>query len=445
MAEKRRIGRFCLFGGTSEELEQENPKLLLNELCLENDTSLIKIGNGTSRYKDLPYANRGPKGDQGDKGDTGTGLNVLGSFDDQSKLPKTDKTGDCYMVAGDLYFYDSESGWKNIGRIKGEKGDTPEIKDNHWYIGGKDTGQVAVPRDGIDGSTPEIGPDGDWYIKGVSTGKPSRGQKGDRGEKGDPGPQGLTGPKGATGDRGPRGDKGATGDPLRFEDLTEAQKKDFISNFDLSGYVEKDGAKVLSTNDYTDEDKAQVASIPEYVKQSELLDADIGYVNNGSTGVSGPLGDEGIRSLGNAFSIIDMFLAKLVINKNIHITLHDAIDVTLNRLGDMCEISIIATNQKISNIAGFITNEIVINHEEIGKFFAMDAPIPLTGIIKNAGQSEYQNGGKKYGEIFTPMIISSDSNSMKITTNIYWEDYITKYQPNNVDIIIHGMFFCNQS
>lgn len=198
----------------------------------------------------------------------------------------------------------------------------------------------------------------------------------------------------------------------------------------------------LSKNDYTDEDKAQVASIPEYVKQYKLLDADIGYVNNGSTGVSGPLGDEGIRSLGNAFSIIDMFLAKLVINKNIHITLHDAIDVTLNRLGDMCEISIIATNQKISNIAGFITNEIVINHEEIGKFFAMDAPIPLTGIIKNAGQSEYQNGGKKYGEIFTPMIISSDSNSMKITTNIYWEDYITKYQLNNVDIIIHGMFFC---
>ena len=232
MAEKRRIGRFCLFGGTSEELEQENPKLLLNELCLENDTGLIKIGNGTSRYKDLPYANRGPKGEKGDKGNTGTGLNVLGSFDDQSKLPKMAKTGDCYMVAGDLYFYDSESGWKNIGRIKGEKGDTPEIKDNHWYIGGKDTGQVAVPRDGIDGSTPEIGPDGDWYVKGVSTGKPSRGPKGDRGEKGDPGPQGLTGPKGETGDRGPRVEKGATGDPLRFEDLTEAQKKELVSGGD---------------------------------------------------------------------------------------------------------------------------------------------------------------------------------------------------------------------
>ena len=235
MAEKRRIGRFCLFGGTSEELEQENPKLLLNELCLENDTGLIKIGNGTSRYKDLPYANRGPKGDQGDKGEPGTGLKILGYFDTPEDLPKNPKLWDCYMVAGDLYFYDGE--WKNVGRIKGENGDTPEIKDNHWYIGGKDTGQVAVPRDGIDGSTPEIGPDGDWYIKGVSTGKPSRGPKGDRGEKGGPGPQGLRGPKGEqgdrgpkgeTGDRGPKGEKGETGDPLKFEDLTEAQKKEFV-------------------------------------------------------------------------------------------------------------------------------------------------------------------------------------------------------------------------
>ena len=149
----------------------------------------------------------------------------------------------------------------------------------------------------------------------------------------------------------------------------------------------------LSKNNYTDEDKAQVASIPE-----------------------------------------------LLIRKKIHVTLYDAIDVTLNRLGDMCEISIIAMNQDVSSIAGFITDKIVINHEEIGKFFDIDRPIPLTGIIKNAGQNEYQNGGEKCGEIFTPMISYSDTETMKITTNIYWEDYITTYQSNNVDIIIHGMF-----
>lgn len=184
---------------------------------------------------------------------------------------------------------------------------------------------------------------------------------------------------------------GTTGQILKkTEDGAE-----WANNLDLRGYVKKDGNKVLSTNDYTDEDKAQVASIPE-----------------------------------------------LSIRKTIHLTLHDAIDITLNRLGYMCEISIIATNQEISNIAGLITNNIVINHEEIGKFFTVDVPIPLTGIIKKTGQSEYQNGGEKYGEIFMPMIISSNSNSMEIITNIDWEKYIANYQLRNIDIIIHGMFFC---
>lgn len=41
---------------------------------------------------------------------------------------------------------------------------------------------------------------------------------------------------------------------------------------DLSGYVQKDGTKVLSTNDYTDEDKKQVGSIPDYLKKTELQD-----------------------------------------------------------------------------------------------------------------------------------------------------------------------------
>ncbi len=41
---------------------------------------------------------------------------------------------------------------------------------------------------------------------------------------------------------------------------------------DLSGYVKKDGSKVLSTNDYTDEDKKQVGSIPDYLKKTELQD-----------------------------------------------------------------------------------------------------------------------------------------------------------------------------
>jgi len=61
--------------------------------------------------------------------------------------------------------------------------------------------------------TPTIGENGNWYINGVDTKKPSRGPqgpKGDVGPKGDPGPAGNDGPKG---DQGPKGDPGPAGSP----------------------------------------------------------------------------------------------------------------------------------------------------------------------------------------------------------------------------------------
>lgn len=58
-------------------------------------------------------------------------------------------------------------------------------------------------------TAPEIGPNGNWYINGVDTGKPSRGEKGDTGEKGETGPQG---PKGDTGETGPQGEPGPKGE-----------------------------------------------------------------------------------------------------------------------------------------------------------------------------------------------------------------------------------------
>ena len=46
------------------------------------------------------------------------------------------------------------------------------------------------------GVIPEIGANGNWYIDGADTGKPSRGETG---------PQGPTGPQGETGPQGPTG------------------------------------------------------------------------------------------------------------------------------------------------------------------------------------------------------------------------------------------------
>ena len=62
--------------------------------------------------------------------------------------------------------------------------------------------------DGMDGITPTIGDNGNWYLGNTDTGKPSRGETGPQGPQGETGPQG---PKGDKGDTGPAGAAGAAG------------------------------------------------------------------------------------------------------------------------------------------------------------------------------------------------------------------------------------------
>ena len=64
---------------------------------------------------------------------------------------------------------------------------------------------------GVDGITPTIGENGNWYLGATDTGKPSRGEKGDTGEKGEKGDTGATGPTGPKGDIGPQGPQGEIG------------------------------------------------------------------------------------------------------------------------------------------------------------------------------------------------------------------------------------------
>ena len=60
------------------------------------------------------------------QGRTGEPLRILGSYDTEEELKRLHPTGvlgDSYMVAGDLYIW-NVSGWKNVGRIQGPKGET---------------------------------------------------------------------------------------------------------------------------------------------------------------------------------------------------------------------------------------------------------------------------------------------------------------------------------
>lgn len=183
-----RIGRYIFNNGSKAELEKENYILLDGEIAVEEDTQLMKIGDGVSPYSDLPYLNRGPqgpKGDKGEKGDTGTSLTISGTVDSEAALPKSPKDGVGYMVQGDLYIA-KDGKFINVGRIKGPKGDT-----------------------------------------------------GPQGPVGERGPQGIKGDRGSI---GPQGFKGEKGDPLRFSELTEEQKKD-IANRVVIEEITKDFAK----------------------------------------------------------------------------------------------------------------------------------------------------------------------------------------------------------
>lgn len=216
-----RLGRYIFNNGTKAELEEENIILLDGEIAIEQDTQLMKIGDGQSLYSDLPYLNRGPKGfkgDKGDKGDTGAALSLNGTVASTDKLPKNPKDGEAYMVAGDLYVAKGGA-YTNIGRIKGPQGET-----------------------------------------------------GPQGPIGERGPQG---PKGDRGSIGPQGFKGERGDPLDFSGLTEEQKKDIANKIaieeKLKDYVKKEDALTkLDTTTYATDEENNIYKVTAKIKAGQL-------------------------------------------------------------------------------------------------------------------------------------------------------------------------------
>lgn len=70
---------------------------------------------------------------------------------------------------------------------------------------------VLNGKDGGEAATPVIGENGNWFINGQDTGKPSRGEQGPAGQDGAQGPQGEIGPQGPKGDPGETGPQGPAG------------------------------------------------------------------------------------------------------------------------------------------------------------------------------------------------------------------------------------------
>lgn len=284
------LGRFAFQYRSKAEWEASQLILYAGELAVEGDTGLMKVGDGKHLYMELPYFNRGEKGEKGEpgvKGETGAALAIKGTKNSTSDLPKTGKAGDAYMIGGDLYVW-SDTTWTNVGRVKGEKGDQGEP--------------------GVKGDPPKmtISDAGTWVIDGVDTGKRAMGPKGEQGDPGDPGPRGLQGIQGEDGIQGkqgppgPPGKPGDKGEPLKYTDLTQAQKQEMANmvSVDLSPYAKTDDLKTsladmtsdsthrtvtdeekdawngkvdtvsgkgLSTNDYTDAEKEKLNRMKESI------------------------------------------------------------------------------------------------------------------------------------------------------------------------------------
>ena len=94
-----------------------------------------------------------------------------------------------YEVAQKNGFDGTEEEW--LESLKGADGYAPKKGIDYF------DGQDGNP--GKDGATPTIGENGNWFINGVDTGKPSRGEAGSKGEDGQPGKDGSPGIDGKDG------------------------------------------------------------------------------------------------------------------------------------------------------------------------------------------------------------------------------------------------------
>ena len=195
-----------------------------------------------------PQGPQGQIGPQGPKGNTGSGLNIKGELDSESRLPQEGVSGDAWLIAGNLYVFVGENGnvesnpkWSNVGSIQGPAG--------------------------------------------------PQGPIGPKGEQGEPGPKGEPGADGAPGIQGPKGDpgqKGEKGDPGSDASATKQNVEavltgDITSHNHDSRYISKSNASTYTpTADYHPATKKYVDDTVAAVDVTEQISgkADKTYVDS---------------------------------------------------------------------------------------------------------------------------------------------------------------------
>jgi len=167
-----------------------------------------------------PQGPTGPQGDTGPQGPQGTSINFVGAVSDVASLPSTGNSiNDAYIVDadGDLYVWDGQAPWHNVGQIVGPQGPTgPQGNEGpvgptgpQGEIGLTGADSTVTGPTGPQGEVGPTGPAGSTGPQGPLGPTGSTGAPGTNGSDGNEGPQGPTGPQGATGPTGSTGPQGA--------------------------------------------------------------------------------------------------------------------------------------------------------------------------------------------------------------------------------------------
>lgn len=151
--------RLCsvdLTGNSDVNISNINPNtnIQVGDLLIDPQGDVwevASIGDGTVHTGTASTLNimgpQGPKGDPGEKGADGTGVTILGSYDDEGALIEAHPSGDpgdAYIVDGDLFVWDGDS-WQNVGQIQGPQGDTgPQGVAATVAIGTTQTGNAGT-------------------------------------------------------------------------------------------------------------------------------------------------------------------------------------------------------------------------------------------------------------------------------------------------------------
>ena len=167
----------------------------------------------------------------------------------------TDGTG------GVEIFLSNNKSYKIYNGAKGETGATGAQGEKGDKGDKGDTGAA-----GADGVAPvvTIGDNGNWFINGVDTGKPSRGEKGETGATGATGAQGPQGEKGEKGDKGEAGVAGAKA--VYYVPGTEGAEKGFWVKVDPNTDPE---TRTVTTEKWVGVDPDMVSAVMD--KETGLL------------------------------------------------------------------------------------------------------------------------------------------------------------------------------